>query len=202
MLTRPTSAFALALLAPLLAAPALAVPALAVPAHAAAPEGPVVSGRWTWQAYGSASIGDQAGEVYRAHVGAARGFHHGLSFGIEAVVGGFNGNDIHGKEGSSGVVGGFDVLWRWHFRAGERWTAFADVGAGALWFEDEYPAYNGTSFNFDPQAGMGLTRRIGERAHLIFGARWHHVSNGDLYGKEDNRGVDAALPYLGVVWRP
>ena len=55
---------------------------------------------------------------------------------------------------------------------------------------------NGSEFNFTPQAGFGLTYDIGNENRLIFGIKWHHISNADLY--EDNPGRDSIMGYAGI----
>ena len=158
------------------------------------------AGQWTLHAYGSASFGDEAGEIYQVRVGGARHWEHGLALEISSVVGYFSSDPILKEEQEDGGVAGFDLLFRWYFHRAENWAMYSDVGAGMLWFSDEFPTVAGTSFNFEPQAGVGLTRRLSPNVWFLAGARWHHVSNSDVVGHGDNRGYDAAMPYFGITW--
>lgn len=175
-----------------------AAPALAADGGASPFETP----GWTGHGYVSASLGDEAGEIWQARIGAQRHWGNGLALELGASFGVFDADPIRGEAAADGAVVGFDVLLRWYFHRAERWALFADAGGGALWFDHEFPVHDGTSFNFEPQAGLGLVHQVGEDVWLLWGARWHHVSNADLYGKEQNLGYDAAMPYVGVIWRP
>ena len=185
-------------------APWIALAAMLAAAPALAADGgdsPFETAGWTWHGYGSGSFGDEAGELWQSRLGAQRHWANGLAVEIGGSVGVVDPESIGGEEASLGGVVGFDLLLRWYFHRAERWAMFADAGAGALWFEDEFPTHDGTSFNFQPQAGLGFVHRVGEDLWLLWGARWHHVSNANVFGKEENRGYDAAMPYVGVIWR-
>jgi len=185
----------------LLVALVLAQPATS--SRAADPaDSPFTTPGWSVHVYLSDSFGDVAGEIAQVRGGGERVWRNGLALELSGSLGWFDADPIRTEEAGSGVVGGFDVLLRWYYHRKDAWAAFCDIGAGPMWFEEEFPSYNGTSFNFEPQAGFGFASRVGQRHWLIYGARWHHVSNADLYGKEDNRGYDAVMPYIGVRWRP
>lgn len=88
--------------------------------------------------------------------------------------------------------------FRWHFYNEDPWTVFADLGIGVLLTTDSVPD-GGTSFDFTPGAGVGLTRRINDAGtRLEAGLRWHHISNGRISGDERNPSRDAPLFYVGL----
>jgi hypothetical protein len=92
------------------------------------------------------------------------------------------------------------INFRWHFIDKDPWTLYADVGIGVLAATDNVPA-GGTSFDFTPKAGMGFTRRLGDSdARLQVGVRWHHVSNGRIFGTESNPARDGLMLYTGIQW--
>ena len=89
----------------------------------------------------------------------------------------------------------FNLIFRWHFWTEERWSTYLDFGAGLLLSTDHIPQ-NGSSFNFTPQGGVGLTYALREETRLILGVRWHHISNANTF--EDNPGRDSILFYSGL----
>jgi lipid A 3-O-deacylase len=96
-----------------------------------------------------------------------------------------------------GINPGFTL--RWHAIERGPWTFFADVGAGVLITSDDVPP-GGTSLNFTPGAGVGLTREIGPGgSRLEAGMRWRHVSNARIVGDERNPARDAPLLYIGIA---
>jgi hypothetical protein len=88
-----------------------------------------------------------------------------------------------------------NLIARWHLINRRDWSIFLDGGAGILVTTDDVPA-NGSSFNFTPQVGGGFTFSLGGGTRLMAGARWHHISNANLY--ETNPGRDSLMGYLGV----
>lgn len=105
------------------------------------------------------------------------------------------------QDGDDALGANFNLLFRWHFLTfGERddWTVFVDGGAGILGTTENVPP-GGTGFNFTPRAGFGFTHRLDESdARLIFGLRWHHISNARIEGDSRNPGRDGAFVYAGV----
>jgi hypothetical protein len=59
----------------------------------------------------------------------------------------------------------------------------------------------GTSVNFTPKLGTGLTYQIREDSatRLQAGLRWHHISNARVAGDADNPSRDAAMIYVGLM---
>lgn len=87
---------------------------------------------------------------------------------------------------------------RWHFINDRQrgFSIFGDAGIGILASTDDVPD-TGTSFNFTPQAGLGATFRFDETANrIVVGARWRHISNGDI--ESNNPGRDSIYFYAGI----
>lgn len=103
------------------------------------------------------------------------------------------------QDGENAAGGSAAALVRWHFVNEGRVTLFLDGGVGLLGASDNVPA-DGTSVNFLPRAGAGMTYRPWDGPlRLMLGVRWHHISNARLSGAEDNPSRDGAMLYLGVV---
>lgn len=92
------------------------------------------------------------------------------------------------------------LVFRKHWKLGEdhTWTAFADVGIGIMISPDDVPQ-DGTSFNFTPRAGGGLTYAINEDWRVIAGLRWSHISNGRIFGDDDNPASDGVMFSVGLI---
>ena len=98
----------------------------------------------------------------------------------------------------------FNLLIRWHFYVEETWSLFIDGGAGMLYTTDDVP-FDGSSFNFTPQAGFGVTFDAcsclggwAQDARMMLGVRWHHISNASTY--DENPGRDSVLLHFGLTW--
>ncbi|MFZ4573714.1 MAG: acyloxyacyl hydrolase [Phycisphaerales bacterium] len=93
-----------------------------------------------------------------------------------------------------------NLIVRWHFVNTGAWTVYTDVGIGLLATTDDVPD-DGTSFNFTPRAGGGVTRRISDSgARLQLGLRWAHISNARIEGDENNPSRDSIMLYGGVIF--
>lgn len=111
------------------------------------------------------------------------------------------------QEPDSTFGGGLAVNLRWHFwhgayvgGEGHDWTAFVDAGIGMIVSGDDVPS-GGTSVNFAPRAGVGMTARLGDSAtRLVGGVRWHHMSNARTDGDSNNPDVNAPMFYIGLQW--
>lgn len=95
----------------------------------------------------------------------------------------------------------WNLIFRFHLLTfGERkdWTLFGEGGAGLLVTTDVVPA-GGTGFNFTPRAGVGFTHQLGDSDNrLVFGVRWHHISNARINGDDRNPGRDGINVYAGI----
>jgi hypothetical protein len=100
------------------------------------------------------------------------------------------------------IIGGAGFLLRWHaLRFGPRddFTIFGDAGGGISYADPEVPPF-GTHFNFTGKAGVGATLRLADDFNLIGGARYFHLSNGNIHGRDQNPSFDGVQFYLGVMW--
>ncbi|MCH2132297.1 MAG: acyloxyacyl hydrolase [Phycisphaerales bacterium] len=113
----------------------------------------------------------------------------GFAFAPEVNLWGFF------QTGSDAFGGSLDLLFQWHLIREPTWSFYGDFGVGILGTTANVP-YNGSEFNFTPQAGFGFTMDIGNNNRWYAGVRWHHISNASLY--EDNPGRDSVLVYTGV----
>ena len=76
------------------------------------------------------------------------------------------------------------------FAVGDNYRGFRIVGTSTEIFTDfEYEEGR----RFTPQAGGGLTVDVGDDARFVLGARWHHISNANLY--RENPGRDSFMVY-------
>ena len=132
-----------------------------------------------------------------SHFGGHYGFAHFIKDGLS-----FNGEigglvilqSDHGGDNAAGV--NCNVLMRWHFIRYHRFSIYIDGGAGII--ATTAPVPPGTrKWNFTPQAGVGATIKISDDNRIIFGFRYHHISN---LGEYNNRGRDAFIGYFGVTW--
>jgi len=156
---------------------------------------------WTIQVYGSASLGNNAGDIYTAHLGLGYYINDRISINLEALVGQI---DIEvGREGTSSLVG-MDLLLRCHIAQGDHWTVYWEGGAGFQQSQDPFPesrSHQGTHFNFRPQLGVGVMLDIGNKTQLMAGARWLHISNANKDGRATNPGYDGLLIYSGLMFQ-
>lgn len=99
------------------------------------------------------------------------------------------------QTGPDAFGGSLDLMFEWHVIRQETWSLYGDFGIGLLGTTANVP-YNGSEFNFTPQAGLGVTFDIGNNNRWYAGVRWHHISNASLY--ENNPGRDSVLLYTGI----
>lgn len=151
-------------------------------------------GTWTLQTYGSGTYGDRShGNIYTAHLGVGYYFVDDWSINFEAV----GGRVVPGviSQDDNGIAAGLDMLFRWQFLTGDRWSLYADFGAGIQQADTNFPS--DSHFNFRPQGGVGATWKLAEHVRLMGGARWLHISN--AYITPGNNGLDAAQFYGGLM---
>lgn len=128
-------------------------------------------------------------QLFGGGVGLSWFFVDNLSLDLE-----FTGLGIE-QPGPNTAGGDVSLIFRWHFLVRERWSLYFEGGAGVLWTTSDVPE-DGTSFNFTPQVGFGLTYDLGDDVRLLLGARWYHISNARL--STDNPGINSAMVYVGV----
>jgi hypothetical protein len=113
----------------------------------------------------------------------------GLAIRVE-----LNGAQIQQDEGSEQGLNAA-LLVEWHFLRRETWSLYFDGGAGVLFTTGDVPA-TGSSFNFTPQAGVGLTADFIDESRFVLGVKWFHISNANTFSR--NPGRDFIEVYAGL----
>lgn len=157
-----------------------------------------LQGSWSFQAYGSATFGDDAGELYLAHAGVSYFLFDNFSVSFEGIGGLVDADAVPGFSDRDGSAVGFDLLARWFFAHQGGLSVYAEGGIGMIWLEDAFPV-NGTHQNFTPQVGAGAILQLSDSLHIMGGVRWHHISNARKSGKNNNPGFDGAMIYAGIM---
>jgi hypothetical protein len=184
--------------------PALAIPALIfVLASGAAHAAPAV-GEWG-SAFPKGTTAFQVSAEYihpirfaedKFYGGSASGHYY---FGDEVSIG----VELQGyavdQVSDDTVLGGAALVLRWHFLADDDFSLFVDGVGGVGLAEAEVPE-GGTHFNYMPKIGGGATLRLRDDVHLIGGARFFHLSNGNLHGRDENPSQDGVQYFVGVMW--
>lgn len=114
-----------------------------------------------------------------------------LALNIEGV-----GYFVYHAHNSAG--GGLDLLPRWHYLAQDNWSMYLDGGCGSIYTSDTLRD-PGTHFNFTLQRGADATYNLTDRLAAMFGARWFHISDARIRGKNRNVGLDSPIFYVGVM---
>lgn len=148
-------------------------------------------GRWILAGYGSGTAGKSSRNVYAAHFGLGYHVIDNLSLNLEAT-----GYFIKQAKDTGGV--GLDIVPRWHFLRGDRWSLYLDGGAGVMYTEGPLRS-PGTKFNFALQGGLGMSYNFTERLIPVVGLRWFHISNARIQGEDRNVGFDAPMIYFGFI---
>lgn len=150
---------------------------------------------WRPEAFLAFAYGDE-GEVLSAHVGAAYEFDPvnrveivpQLGFGV-----------AQNTDDDRPVISSFDLQMRWTPWEHEGWEAFLEWGAGLQYVGPESFPRSGTHANGRLRAGAGVRYFLEERADLIAGVGWLHMSNGNAL--DPNVGHDGPMFYLGLTWQ-
>lgn len=103
------------------------------------------------------------------------------------------------QDGGDTYAVGLAGLLRHHLFRWEDTTLFADVSFGPFEAAADVPG-GGTRFNFVTRAGLGITRRLNDDAHLLAGARYLHLSNARVEGAERNPSINGVELYAGLLW--
>ena len=96
-------------------------------------------------------------------------------------------------------LGGLSAVVRWHFLATDRFTLFVDGAFGVSYAGDTVPE-GGTHYNYTPKGGAGATLKLRDNAYLLGGARFFHLSNANLHGRERNPSQDGTQFFVGLLW--
>jgi hypothetical protein len=166
---------------------------------------------------GTAGFGDSGSTWWSVGGGAAFGFGDVDGKGYVAIthfvaqdleltgeIGGWylsthadNSSSSDDDESTGG--GSLSGIIRYHFVNTGAWTVYIDGGIGVIFSGEDVPE-GGSSVNFLPRVGAGFTARLTDATRLQVGAHWHHVSNGDFNGDDDNPGRDGVLVYAGLIF--
>jgi len=114
---------------------------------------------------------------------------------------------FHDQPEENEASGSFDLGFRYHFlNDTERgWSVYADTGIGLMLSSGNVPEL-GTSYNFTPRAGVGLTMLLPENlggavgARLDLGLGWQHYSNASTSSSRNNPARDSLIVRLGVIF--
>lgn len=105
----------------------------------------------------------------------------------------------HAQEGGDAASINPVMEFRWHFYNRGDTSLFLNGGIGVLAATDNVPS-GGTSFDFTPRIGVGLTQRLTDAGtRLVAGVRWHHISNARFNGENRNPSRDAPMVYAQVA---
>ena len=129
---------------------------------------------------------------------AAVGYYLKDNLWLGAAVSGYHA-DQPGNVGQDTGGAGIDAMVRLHLLTVDRLTLYADGGGGVSMWDAPTPEF-GTHFNFTGKAGVGLTYRLDEHLHLLGGARYFHLSNGNIHGRDQNPSFDGVQFYGGVMF--
>lgn len=177
-------------LAPLAAAASIAL--LDAPAASAQPADPGDAfrrGGWHLELGGHAALETwNYNASHETMAGIRPGLAYGLRDGLTLVAGGpLYHVDQRGVDGwLFGVTGG--VRGRIYRR--QRLSVFVEFEVG-ISESDTFVPPRGTRFNYLALGGAGATIRLRDRAHLLTGLKWVHVSNNSLAGRHRNPDIEA-----------
>jgi hypothetical protein len=178
-----------------------------LPIPGAVPSTPVFGAKGSWRWYLSAGWGKEVDSSHDEFVIFGGGVSY---FIVDDLSLNFELNGLYwDQESSTGFPDAhdawginFNLLLRWHFLARDRWSLYADGGAGFMGTTERVPGPDrddsdgGTYFNFTPQAGVGASFEVAANARVLTGVRWHHVSNART--SKNNPGRDSLMIYAGV----
>lgn len=101
------------------------------------------------------------------------------------------------QTGDDAIGASLVLLLRWHFWRNEAksMTIYGEGGAGILLTTEDVP-FDGSSFNFTPQLGLGMGFDLGDDHWLMTGVRWYHISNAAT--SSNNPARDSLYLYAGI----
>ena len=103
------------------------------------------------------------------------------------------------QDGPDADAIGLQLLLRHHWIQFDRFSLFVDVGPGIFEGSTEVP-HDGTSFNITFRSGPGLTYRVTDNFYLLGGARYFHLSNSSIEGRDKNPSINGVEGYFGVMF--
>jgi hypothetical protein len=165
-------------------------------ARADAPAGPFAKGTWALDLTGAytAPIRFSENKFYNSTVTLSRYLADRFSLGLQ-----LEGYCTEQDSGDNTVLAGAGLTLRYHVLESGRFSLFVDGAGSATYAEDEVPDF-GTHFNWTGKAGVGATWQLDDRTFLIGGARYFHLSNANLHGRDQNPSYDGVQYWAGVMW--
>ncbi len=157
---------------------------------AAAPFGQ--AGAWRWNVHGGFGADFDDTENRFGLGGVSFSYFGTDDFSVDIE---FDGLYFDQESAENAGAFNFNLIFRWHFMMRESWSLYVDGGAGVMESSDPVPA-DGSTFNFTPQAGFGVSFDVGNDVRMLTGVRWHHVSNARTF--DDNVGKDGLFIYAGL----
>ncbi|HLM03368.1 MAG TPA: acyloxyacyl hydrolase [Pyrinomonadaceae bacterium] len=146
-------------------------------------------------------------------LGTAKGVSYAYLFGITPLVVAFR-NEVRNPAYISPTATpnvyptvrettyGFGISpanFRFTFLPRRRVKPFLKLGAGALYFNKPLPVPYAGRYHFmgDWGGGLMIHSKKNPKRFLSIGYRYFHISNANIYGKENNPGYNANTFYLG-----
>jgi len=153
-------------------------------------------GTRTFETYGSFATQPkgQRSQLYSGTVGVGYYFLKNNSLSLE--VGGLEGT----QPGPDVWASAYNFLIRTHLINQPGWTAFIDFGPGVMEGDHRLPE-GGTDFNFFFKTGVGAEVHLTDKAYLLFGTRYMHISNARIEGAARNPSLNTIQGYMGVLFR-
>ncbi len=110
--------------------------------------------------------------------------------------------DQPGGGDDDAVLGAVGLFGRTHILVRNPWSIFIDGGGMVSYADHIVPItpYSGTHFNFIGKVGGGASWEIADHTFLMGGARYFHLSNGQIRGRDDNPSFDGVEYWAGVMW--
>jgi hypothetical protein len=162
-----------------------------------AEETPFSHGTWNFSLSGSyvQPIRFSEDHFYNFNVAGGYYFMNNNSINLE-LQGSWVDQPGHEDDAILGAVG---ILMRWHFLVHDKWSLFFDGGGMVSQADQTVPLF-GTNFNFIGKVGVGGSWEIDDHTFLIGGARYFHLSNGQIHGRDQNPSFDGVQLWGGVMW--
>ena len=153
-------------------------------------------GTWAVTAYGSYTknfIGEKA-KIGAGTVGVGYYFTDNIALNAEL---GYYHNHQYGPDADIAAI---DLLLRHHVLHSGRFSLFLDVGGGVSYSDHRTPWF-GTYYNYVLETGVGATFRVRDNVSLIGGARYFHLSNASLEGRDHNPSINGTQGYVGLMFK-
>jgi hypothetical protein len=168
---------------------------LAESAAATAQREPFSQGSWTLEFAGSYITHIRWSEDYftTASAGAYYYIFDNWAFGLRAS------GYLVDQPNEDGIGSSIDIMGRIHLLKFDGFTIYFDGGGSRIWTDTAVPE-GGTTYNWIGRVGGGASWHIGENMHLMGGARYFHLSNGDEHGRINNPSYDGVEMYLGLIF--